>query len=256
MQLFKIIDDLFIVEASPALLLKDINALVIADLHLGIETIMSEDGVYFPYKQTQQLISSLSGIAKRYNIRRLILNGDVKHSFTKPTLIENKEVKSFLASVSTIFPKIDLVIGNHDVLINWVTRDFSNIQLHPEGFQLSKYFFTHGHKKLPHELDKRVKFVIIGHEHPIFRYRVKKLALISLPAFLLGELPRRKVKIIVLPAFSYYSGGTVISRSTSISLLSPILNEEADITKFESFVLSEDGEVYHFPPFDLWDGEI
>jgi len=256
MVLYNISDKICIVDASPALLLKDIDSLIIADLHLGIESIMSEDGVYMPFKQTNELVEVLSSMAQKYHIQRLILNGDVKHSFTKPTLIENKEVKRFLEAMGKVFSIIDLIIGNHDVLINWVTRDIKNIKLHSEGFVLGRYYFTHGHKKLPLQLEKQVEYVIIGHEHPIFKYRIRKLALISLPTFLLGPLPKRNVKIIVLPAFSYYSGGTVISRFSNGSLLSPILNEEADISKFETFVLGEDGNVYHFPPFELWDGEI
>ncbi len=250
-KLSSITEDLQIVNISPILWIKSIRALVIADLHLGIESIMAEEGAFSPKKQTQEIIELLSNILSMLKPFSLILNGDIKHSFNQPSKIENREVKDLLSALSIRVPTIYVIQGNHDIYINWITRNYENVVLSKE-LHLDNYYFTHGDEPLPEFLPSNVKYVIIGHEHPIFQQKVRGLETIKMPCFALGELKNRTAKILVTPAFTPYSSGTPINPTNKDNLLSPILLHEVDISSFELFVLSKDDDVISFPPFKLW----
>jgi len=249
---FKINENLQIVDSKPILFLKDVNTLVLADLHIGFESIMLEDGTSAPFNQTQELANLIGEYLKHLNPDKLVLNGDVKHSFHEPTKIENRDVKKFLQSVSPLVKEVHIVKGNHDTFLNWVVRDFQNAIFHESHYVLGKYFFTHGDDHLPENLPDNVQYVIIAHEHPVLAARINGLQKIRSPAFLMGPLINKSAKIIVLPAFSSYSTGTPIHPSNVKNLLSPILREDVDLSDFELFVLSETKEVFHFPSFKLW----
>ena len=213
---------------------------------------MSEDGTYLPHNQTSDLIEKVSCYLKEIKPKELVLNGDVKHSFHEPTKIENRDVRHFLKSISTHVEKITIVKGNHDILLNWAIKGIQNIEFLKEDYLVGRYFFMHGDKNLPISLPEEVKYVIIGHEHPIFESRVNKLQKVRAPAFLMTPLKNRKINLIVLPAFSDYSSGTPIHPKFRENFLSPILRKEADLNQCELFVLDQDKQVLHFPSFKEW----
>ena len=248
--LFPITNNIFIVLGYPFLFLKDVNALVAADLHLGIENIMAEDGTYVPYKQTQEVIKDFEKAINLLQPDTLVLVGDVKHSYAQPTKIENKEVSIFLNAIKQDIKTVHITKGNHDIFLNWITNKLENVILH-DNFQLERYFFTHGHLPLS-SLPSEVEYVIIGHEHPLFKYRVDNLQIIKTPAFLVGPLLDYSAILIVLPSFSPYSLGVAVSPINQSSLLSPILQQQVDLNKFESYVMGEKKEIFHFPPFEKW----
>ncbi|MHA2358081.1 MAG: metallophosphoesterase [Candidatus Heimdallarchaeaceae archaeon] len=249
---FKIEENLLIVDSKPLLYLKDVNTLVLADLHIGFESIMLEDGTSAPFNQTQELADLISNYIRLLKPDKLVLNGDIKHSFHELTKIENRDVKKFLQAVSPLVKEVHIIKGNHDTFLNWVVRDIENATFHESHYVLGKYFFTHGDEHLPDSISSEVQYVIIAHEHPVLAARINGLQKIRSLAFLFGPLKNRTSKIIVLPAFSSYSTGTPIHPSNVKHLLSPILREEADLLDFELFVLSDSKEVFHFPSFKLW----
>ncbi|UJG43417.1 MAG: metallophosphoesterase [Candidatus Heimdallarchaeum endolithica] len=255
---FPIAEDINILDASPIVYLKDIRSLVIADVHLGLETIMAEDGVAVLKTQTEKLTKKILFYIKKIKPIRLIINGDLKHSFNEPTKVENREVKEFLNVVSLFIREVVIVKGNHDVFLSWVTRDIENCKL-VEDLVIERYFFTHGHKNLPEDLPESVEFVLIGHEHPLFHVKLDELQVVKMKSLLIGPLNKEKEKkvkhrkLIVLPAFSSYSGGNPITPKDQSSLLSPILRNNVELSEFESFVLLESAnDVLHFPPFKKW----
>jgi len=255
---FHIAENICILDSSPVVYLKDANSFVIADVHLGLETIMSEDGVTIFETQTEKLTNKILFYIKKIKPKKLIINGDLKHSFNEPTKFENREVKEFLNLVSLFIKEVIIVKGNHDVFLSWVTRDIERCNL-VDDLVIGRYFFTHGHKNLPDVLPESVEFVIIGHEHPLFYVKLDELQVIKQKSLLMGPLNKgderrtKSRKLIVLPAFSSYSGGNSIMPKDQASLLSPILRNNVDLLEFESFVLLEnENEILHFPPFKKW----
>ena len=248
---YEIDSNILIIDKQPILLLKDINTMVVADLHLGIEAIMQEDGSYVPHNLTSVITETLIRYIKRYKPDILILNGDVKHSFQEPTRIENRDVKKFLKEISTQVKEIHIIKGNHDLFLSWAIKDLENIKIHTDSFMIKKYLFFHGDKDLETKLSSDIEYIIIGHLHPVFESRVNKLQKVRNPAFLLGPLKNMLQKIIVMPAFTKYSSGSPVHPNSQNHYIVPLLRDCADLKEFELFVLGEE-EVFHFPKMKLW----
>ncbi len=180
------------------------NNLIIADLHLGYEESLAKEGAYLP-KAFHEMISSLKTMLQKEKPKRLIINGDLKHSFI-PFRREKLELRAFFEEISPLVNEIVVVKGNHDVGIVWIKE--LGVEVVDE-LEIGGWKIVHGHK-----LVKGSKF-IIGHEHPAIRLRDEVGALIKVPIFLLSD------ELIVLPAFTPWAYGNDILRE----IVSPFLLE-------------------------------
>ncbi|NJF25640.1 metallophosphoesterase [Thermococcus sp. Bubb.Bath] len=201
-------------EFLPEKALKIGNTLIVADLHVGFEEAMVSEGHYIP-KLLDELISSLQGLLKKEKPKRLIIDGDLKHSFV-PLKREMQELRTFFEGINGLVDEIILVRGNHDVGILWLRE--LGVEIVDE-LELSGWKVVHGHKLV------RGKRFIIGHEHPAIRLRDEVGAAIKVPAFLAGE------ELIVLPAFSPWAYGNDVTRE----IVSPFLRK-FDISKLRVLV--------------------
>ncbi len=202
----------------PGKALKLGRTLVIADLHLGYEVSMAREGFYLP-RVFHEVVGKLKGILERERPKRLVIDGDLKHSFV-PEWREREELKAFVEEVSPLVNELVLVRGNHDVGTLWLRELGVEVvdELEVGGWKL-----VHGHKLVEGE-----RF-IIGHEHPAIRLRDEVGALVKVPAFLVGR------ELIVLPAFSPWAYGNDVLRE----IVSPFLRAY-DISKARVLVPLED----------------
>ncbi|RLG18962.1 hypothetical protein DRN67_03690, partial [Candidatus Micrarchaeota archaeon] len=91
---------------EPALLIGD--SLVIAELHIGYEQkLFPKTDIFF----TNRLIARVQGLIKQTKAKRLIINGDLKHSVKGPTPEEGRELAKFFEAIEV---PIAVVKGNHD----------------------------------------------------------------------------------------------------------------------------------------------
>lgn len=171
--------------------------LIIADVHLGYEVAMAKEGFYLP-RVFHDVVGSLKSLLEREKPKRLIVDGDLKHSFI-PEWRERAELKAFFDEISPLVEEVVLVRGNHDVGVLWLRE--LGVEVVDE-LELNGWKLVHGHKVVEGE-----RF-IIGHEHPAVRLRDEVGAVIKVPAVLLGE------KLIVLPAFSPWAYGNDVLRET------------------------------------------
>ncbi|HDG64254.1 MAG TPA: metallophosphoesterase [Thermococcus sp.] len=190
------------------------NSIVIADLHIGYEESMAKEGVYLP-KVFKQMLDSIVALLREERPKRLIINGDLKHSFI-PLRREKFELKAFFEHTLPFVEEVIVVRGNHDVGISWVRE--LGVEIVDE-IDIKGWKIVHGHKLVEGE-----KF-IIGHEHPAIRLRDEVGALIKVPIFLVGET------LIVLPAFSPWAYGNDVLRE----IVSPFL-KHIKLSSFEVFV--------------------
>ena len=135
-----ITDTIQIIDGMPILYLEDLEVVVLTDLHIGIEAIMSEDGTFSPFNQTEKQIETISEYLTIIKPKILLLNGDIKHSFHEPTRIENRDVKNFLQAISPLVDEIHITKGNHDVFLSWVVKEISNASFHKNHYILKHYF--------------------------------------------------------------------------------------------------------------------
>src|SRR6056297_1379062 len=105
----KLFDKFEIIEPYPALWLEESKTVVIADLHLGLETLLASKGVYFPKFQLEEMKEDLQEIFNEYPAEQLIINGDTKHDFAKSSYKEKQEVKKLLNFLTLQVDKIKLI---------------------------------------------------------------------------------------------------------------------------------------------------
>lgn len=201
-------------ELLPQKAIKIGNELIIADLHLGYEESLAREGIYLP-KAFDQMVTSLKSLTEKNHPKRLIINGDLKHSFV-PFKREKIELETFFNKISPLVEEIIVIRGNHDVGIFWIKS--LGVEILDE-LEIGNWKIVHGHKLV--EGDR----FIIGHEHPAIRLRDEVGALIKVPIFLKSE------NLIVMPAFSPWAYGNDILRE----IVSPFLRSLNTIA-FEVFV--------------------
>ena len=178
------------------------RTLVVADLHIGFEVAMAEEGNYVP-SLLGKMVEDLKSVLLSGKFERLVINGDLKHSFI-PVRREKSELRAFFEGIEGLVDEIILVRGNHDVGVAWLRELGVEIV---DSLKIGGWTLVHGHK-----LEEGERF-IIGHEHPAIRLRDEVGASVKVPIFLRGE------KLIVLPAFSPWAYGNDVTRE----IVSPFL---------------------------------
>jgi hypothetical protein len=228
-------------ETFPALHIEDLDTVVIADLHLGYETIASEHGVFIPRIQLNKTLHLMRGIVRRRKAKRAIILGDLKHEFLKTSYHEYREVSTFLDFLSRYFKEIVIVKGNHDTFIQRIARRY-DIQVCDE-FVEGRYLLLHGHRDI--DIKRREQSIIIlAHEHPSIALFTEVGVKEKLDCFLYGSVEGKKT--IVLPAFSYFAEGSDVNLIPEAELLSPLLRK-VGIDNLRVLALVENDRFLEFP---------
>ena len=215
------------------------QTLVLADLHLGIEESLRRHGVLVPRHHFKELVRRVTKIlAGLKGVRRIVLNGDLKHEFGSITDQEWREIKRLIDVLRGEDREVVIVKGNHDVMLAPIARDKS-VQIVKE-LVLGDVLVSHGDQE-PVSLDG-IKTVIIGHEHPAIVLRDKAKSE-KFKCFLVASYKRRA--IIVQPSFGPMTAGMDVLHG---EFLSPLLG--ANVKKGRVFVVDEGSkdEVLDFGP--------
>jgi putative SbcD/Mre11-related phosphoesterase len=203
------------VDRDHALYLSKSQTVVIADLHLGYEGALHEEGVSIPRFQKGIMMDRIERIIERCNPRKVIINGDFKHAFSKNLSQEWDDVNDVL-NMLVDEVDVELVRGNHDnYLLTILAKKGLDLKDRTESQGIR---ITHGHKEV--EWDGTL---IIGHEHPSLQLRDEIGASIKRPCFLISE------RVIVLPAFSPLATGTNSASMHFVSPMSKDLDDQARV---------------------------
>jgi putative SbcD/Mre11-related phosphoesterase len=195
-----------VVDKDHALFLKKSRTAVIADLHLGYEGALHEEGVSIPRFQKGVMMDRLESIVKRHKPKKIIINGDFKHEFSRNLTQEWDDVNDVLNFLIGEV-EVELTRGNHDNYLMTILakKDLGLLETtESQGMPIA-----HGHKDITWE-----GTLIIGHEHPSLLLRDEIGASIKRPCFLISG------RTIVLPAFSPLATGTNVA---SMHFISPPL---------------------------------
>ena len=234
-----------IVPGKPALYNKQAKAIVIADLHLGFESEAVKEGLYLPRLQLRKAKELVEKLSREVGAPLLVINGDLKHTFEKLTMQEREELSKFLAHAREYFSDIVLVRGNHDTFVTIITDRFDVDVV--ESFRLdSETMLVHGHRKYHRDLDRDIKYVVIGHEHPAVKISDELGSVAKYPCFL--QMPLKDGRtLIVLPAAGYYQTGNPVTLDSS-QYLSPIVRELGVVPEAVPIVFAPEGRSFEFPP--------
>ena len=154
----------------PALLTTENNEkmVVVADLHIGWEVSLAEEGVHVP-SQTAKLQRKLSEIIKKVKPQKILFLGDIKHTIAKAEVEEWRDVPQLFESIAEDVDEIMVIPGNHDGNLEPLLPE--NVKILPiTGIKVGDTGFFHGHTWPSPEL-LACKNLVIGHLHPVVVFR-------------------------------------------------------------------------------------
>jgi putative SbcD/Mre11-related phosphoesterase len=186
------------------LILDEGPTVVIGDLHLGYEKALEDEGLYLPRLNTDSMRNSLNRIICRYEPKRIVLLGDIKHDFTRAPYECRYDVTN-MVKMLTDAAEVIIVKGNHD---NFLQNILSDTGIDVIDFaDIGGLRLEHGH------VDSGKRPVAIGHEHPSVRISGAMSGSVKLQCFMHAE----KEGIIVIPPFSPFSSGTDLASEAFMS---------------------------------------
>lgn len=215
---------------EPALLHKEKKLLVIADLHIGIETELRENGLHIP-SQIGLMQDRLIALIEAYDIADLVILGDVKHNIPASTVQERSDVRGFLDTIKT-HATLHILPGNHDGNISRLISP--DIMLHPsDGVVLGGIGLAHGHR-WPSDTVMQCDQIVVAHTHPTIMLTDRLGYRTFEPCWLRAYCNHEKLHeryltsqnplVFVLPAFNPLCGGIAVNRDPILGPFNSILD--------------------------------
>jgi len=228
------------------------KALVIADLHIGLENELAEAGIRIP-SQTEKMFERVLALIKKTGARRLVLLGDIKHETKGISLQEYDELTRFLGNLSKKV-EIDIVPGNHDGNIRKIVPAKADVH-DVRGFSLEGVYVCHGHAK-PKEDILDCDYAVISHNHPAIEFIDKLGTRFVEPSWIKCEISKKNLEkslslkkkasgfggkvntleLVIIPAFNRLVGGLPFNTLGEEKLLGPIA-KAADLGNADAYLL-------------------
>lgn len=215
--------------ADLGLIIKD--WLIISDIHIGYEGALNREGIMVPRFQYKKILKRINEIINRYEPKRVIVNGDLKHEFGRITSQEWKESKDFIEYLKTNFLETILIKGNHDHFTRFIAEK-TGLDVY-DSYNLGGYVVMHG-DKLPDDVTlNKSETIIIGHEHPCIGIRNGE-RLEKIKCYLKGNYHGKN--LIVMPSFNFVTEGSDILHEKPLSpLLKNIKTDKFGVYGVENF---------------------
>ncbi len=249
--------DVEIASGIPAIFVKSIGAVVIADLHIGYEWALGQQDIHLPLSQFPEMLDDIKRLIETYDPDILIIDGDLKHEFSKATAQEWREVLDLLHFLDKNIRKTYVVRGNHDNFIRGFFRRYEHVDFVEPYLLLEDYMFLHGDKEILDINSRKDEYevLVIGHEHPSMIIVDEVGARVRLKVLMTGPMKIGR-ELIVLPAFSpIMSGVEVVTIRVGAGgfalpqsqFLSPILRNYTEIGEMRVIGIDKEGGVLPFP---------
>ena len=211
----------------PALILqeKTDKALVVADLHIGWERLLTQKGVHLP-SQTPKLKQQLLDLITETKPTHLIVLGDVKDAITNPPIEQWKDIPEFFEALQRHVSEIQVVLGNHDGNLERLMPEKTKI-VAASGTVFGDVGLFHGHAWPAPEL-LNCKSLVTAHVHPTVAIRdpmglkITKQVFAKAPCDsqkLVKALPKNSQaqlsnvsQLFILPSFNQFLGGRPINK--------------------------------------------
>jgi putative SbcD/Mre11-related phosphoesterase len=228
-----------------ALYVPEYQTLAIADVHVGFEEALHQEGTLVPRGHVRQLVVRLERILRSLGMRaplaRVVINGDLGHHFGPLSTREWEESRKFLETLLTYSRRVDIIEGNHDSNVQALIAGIRGVQIH-RSLELGDLLFLHG-DRVPDLIPVCVRTLVMGHEHPAVGLRDSVTGRVELyKCYLVGRYRDRG--LVVQPSFNPWTQGSDLTQERC---LSPLLSEEA-LGEFEVYPVSDEGHLYRFGP--------
>ncbi len=191
-----------------ALLTKD--TLVVCDLHIGYERELEKKGVHIP-SITPNMVEDIRDMMVQKGVKRLVINGDLKHTIPQGTWQEYKEIPEAMDRWLKVVDEVHVVYGNHDGGVDEYLP--SEVYIHDSrGYHLDGVGYFHGHARPdPEVLGSDI--LVTAHSHPAVTLidslgqRNKLHCWVRVKYSLDGE----RGEVVIMPSFNHLLGGTSIN---------------------------------------------
>jgi putative SbcD/Mre11-related phosphoesterase len=144
------------------------RVLVVADLHIGWEVKLAEQGIHVP-SQTPKILEKIIQLIENCKPTGIIFLGDVKHAIAKVEMEEWRDIPDFFEAIAKRVSNIQIIQGNHDGNLEPLLPETTKI-LPPTGIVFGDVGLFHGHTWPAPEL-LRCRNLITGHVHPTVAFR-------------------------------------------------------------------------------------
>ena len=199
------------VPGEPALHLPEERALVVADLHYGVEAELLRGGVWVP-NRARQRTERLLALVSQVGAERLLLLGDVKHQVPHSSHQQKRDLQRMFATLQAAV-QVEVVPGNHDGGLRELVP--GSVRFHPvKGVVVGNIGLHHGHA-WPAPDVVACRQVVMGHNHPViaFRDRVEKLhtaaCWLRVPLVAGERYDDVGEELVIMPAFGELAGRTM-----------------------------------------------
>ena len=199
------------VPGAPALHLPDERALVVADLHYGVEAELLRGGVWVP-NRARQRTERLLALVSQVGAERLLLLGDVKHQVPHSSYQQKRDLQRMFTALQAAV-RVEVVPGNHDGGLRELAP--GSVRFHPvKGVVVGNIGLHHGHA-WPAPDVMACGQVVMGHNHPViaFRDRVEKLhtaaCWLRVPLVAGERYEDVGDELVIMPAFGELAGRTM-----------------------------------------------
>ncbi len=177
-----------------AIYIQDLEAILIADAHLGKATHFRKAGIPVPSHIIETEISRLKTLIENNHPKKVYFLGDLFHSHL------NNEWQHFIDFIK-LREEIEFILvkGNHDILPE-INYHHSNFTLVEEPYKVGNFVLSHHPVNLDHTKNNPELLHIYGHLHPGIKVKGKARASFNLPCFHFQK------NQLVLPAFGKFTG--------------------------------------------------
>jgi putative SbcD/Mre11-related phosphoesterase len=210
----------------PALLLrtgKD-QVLIVADLHVGWEVSLAQEGIHVP-SQTPKMKGKLLKLIELYNPTSLLFIGDVKHTIAKAELEEWRDIPDLFETLSKKVSDIKVVLGNHDGSLEPLLPP--SVKIFPStGMTIGDAGFFHGNAWPAPKLLK-CHSLVIGHVHPTVMFRDPLGLRITAQVWVKAQLNKKRLA----KAFLKGTGVRVKSNEDALKLLNQRFNVQFEASE-------------------------
>lgn len=210
---YRVCDWAELLPGGAALLTED-NVLLVADLHLGCEAALEDEGFSLPRIQTRKLTMYMGDLISEYQPSKVVVAGDLKHNFSRNLNQEWQDVNKFIETLRGLAP-LEVVKGNHDNYLGQILSRHS-VRLHPVEITQGDVRIVHGHKGSRTEGP-----TVMGHIHPSIRLMDDVGASLKDQCFLYDS----ETDMLILPALSIVAPGLDVIGQRDADTASPLYSD-------------------------------
>ncbi|MFC7071168.1 metallophosphoesterase [Halobaculum lipolyticum] len=194
--------------------LRDADALVVADLHVGRA---EASDVEYPLGEASDLVGRLAALLDRFEPAEVVLAGDVLHQFGRVSLAVADSLAALVDACRDAGARPVLVRGNHDTALadawDGPIHDAYELDLRVGG---APAVVRHGHEPPPDDEDAGL--YVVGHDHPTIAIEGQRH-----PCYLYAERAYRGADVLMLPAFSRLAAGVEVNGMRARDFQSPFV---------------------------------